>query len=123
MHPLQIAGNPSLGLEVEGQSGAGALHGAALVDETRTTLLVMNRGEATVPVTLETGTRPSRLELIRYDATAPCEPLARIRLDSVVPPWQQGPCMPHTETRTLDGTAVNATLAPYSLTILVLEAP
>ncbi|MCG6925723.1 MAG: heparinase II/III family protein [Acidobacteria bacterium] len=121
MHPLEIAGNPPLGLEIEGETGIGALHGAALAGEARTTLLVMNRGEATVPVTLETGARASRLELTRYDATASCEPLARVRLDSDTPPWQQGPCTPHTETRTLADGAVNATLAPYSLTILVLE--
>jgi hypothetical protein len=122
MHPLEIAGNPPLGIEIEGETGAGVLHGAGLVDEGRTTLLVMNRGGASVPVTLETGAPASRLEVNRYDATTSCEPLARVRLDSDTPPWQQGPCTPHTETRSVErGGPVSLELPPHSLTILSID--
>jgi hypothetical protein len=122
MHPLEITGNPALGLEIEGETDAKALHGAALVDEDRTTLLVMNRGATAVPVRLTTGATASRLQTIRYDATASCDALTRVRLDSGTPPWPQGPCSPHTEARDLDDTGVVSTDLPsHSLTILSLE--
>jgi len=122
MHPLEITGNLPLGLEIEGESGARALHGAALVAEGRTTVLVMNRGNHSIPVTLEAATSASRLELTRYEATSPCEALARIRLDSDARPWEQGPCTPHAETRSpaRPGLA-RVDLPPHSLTILSLE--
>jgi hypothetical protein len=124
MHPLEIAANPPLGLEIEGEEGARALHGAGLVGEGRTTFLVMNRGGMAVPVTLEATDHRSRLELTRFDATASCPALARVRLDGDASPWRQGPCHPATESGVLDGaTPPRVSLAPYSLTIVSLEAP
>jgi hypothetical protein len=124
MHPLQFAGNPPLGVEIEGETGAGVLHGAALVGERRTTLLVMNRGDAPVPATLEMPAAPSRVTLVRYDATASCPTLARIRLASDTRPWEQGPCVPHAETKTVEGSgAAGVELPGHSLTIVSLEGP
>ena len=123
MHPLEIEGNPSLGLDIEGEPGARALHGAALAAEDRTTWLVMNRGADPVTVTLGSGTASTRLDITRYDATSPCEALAGIRLDPDARPWEQGPCTPHVETRPIESSgAVTVQLPPYSLTILSFGA-
>ena len=123
---LEIAGNPPLGLEIEGEIGVGALHGAALAAENRTTLLVINRSEDPVPVALELAPGApgrTRLSLNRYEAKASCPALARVRLDSEDRPWEQGPCAPHSESRKLVRDVGGVTLAPYSLSVVSIESP
>ncbi|WP_066968102.1 hypothetical protein [Microbulbifer sp. Q7] len=117
MHPLHFADNPSLGVEIEGDSGQAALYGAALSGVHGQSLWVINRSER--PLTLKLAEPSASVRHWVYPAIEEAPAAVTVRYQGQGPVWQQGP-VPVTGQRYPSAETVE--LPAYSLSIVEIPA-
>lgn len=116
---IEFEGNRPLA-NAFGEAAAEALQGVAVRSDGKLSLVVINRDDQPIHITLPAASDANQLRVITYSTDKQNDQTARVQLESDTPVWAQGPMTPTTASHNLADTS--RTLLPgFSLSILTID--